>query len=268
MLGYPNEYGLLTDRPLLPTGGRPGRAAPPGRRHRARRPRPQRLLPRAADAAPGRGRVPRVHRRPPPGTRPVGRTRTGRRCSAAKMVGRWPSGAPLSLAPGARRPLARRQQRLRLPRRSTPAAWPARSGRTSGVPTRATRSSRSPAPRPRWPSTAGTGCCGAAAATAHRRGQECGVHFIVPQREPGPPVRVRPAHLGEQPGVQRARERDRPAGRAAPRQARATSPRRLVPARRRYAELPQFVHVRGGAYFFLPGIRALRFLASARSSTT
>ncbi|MCY1077084.1 Dyp-type peroxidase domain-containing protein [Archangium lansingense] len=26
--------------------------------------------------------------------------------------------------------------------------------------------------------------------------------------------------------------------------------------------LPRFVHVRGGAYFFLPGIRALRFLAS------
>jgi Dyp-type peroxidase family len=38
-----------------------------------------------------------------------------------------------------------------------------------------------------------------------------------------------------------------------------TTPAR--PLRRRYAELPQFVHVRGGAYFFLPGIRALRVLA-------
>ena len=28
--------------------------------------------------------------------------------------------------------------------------------------------------------------------------------------------------------------------------------------------LPQFVTVRGGAYFFLPGIRALRYLATAR----
>jgi hypothetical protein len=37
--------------------------------------------------------------------------------------------------------------------------------------------------------------------------------------------------------------------------------------RRRYAELPQFVQVRGGAYFFLPGIRALRFLASAGGTT-
>lgn len=33
---------------------------------------------------------------------------------------------------------------------------------------------------------------------------------------------------------------------------------------RRLSGLPQFVTVRGGAYFFLPGIRALRYLATAR----
>jgi Dyp-type peroxidase family len=33
------------------------------------------------------------------------------------------------------------------------------------------------------------------------------------------------------------------------------------PLRRRYLDLPQFVHVRGGAYFFMPGVNALRFLA-------
>jgi hypothetical protein len=32
---------------------------------------------------------------------------------------------------------------------------------------------------------------------------------------------------------------------------------------RRLENLPQFVIVAGGAYFFLPGIRALRWLASA-----
>jgi deferrochelatase/peroxidase EfeB len=32
------------------------------------------------------------------------------------------------------------------------------------------------------------------------------------------------------------------------------------PVRRRYRDLPQFVRTRGGAYFFLPGIAALRYL--------
>lgn len=38
------------------------------------------------------------------------------------------------------------------------------------------------------------------------------------------------------------------------------------PVRRRHHDLPQFVRVRGGAYFFLPGIAALRYLASERSA--
>ena len=33
--------------------------------------------------------------------------------------------------------------------------------------------------------------------------------------------------------------------------------------RQRLAKLPPFVMVRGGAYFFLPGIRALRYLAGS-----
>jgi deferrochelatase/peroxidase EfeB len=32
----------------------------------------------------------------------------------------------------------------------------------------------------------------------------------------------------------------------------------------RFARMPQFVHVRGGAYFFMPGISALRYLARGR----
>jgi hypothetical protein len=36
--------------------------------------------------------------------------------------------------------------------------------------------------------------------------------------------------------------------------------------RRRVSGLPQFVTVRGGAYFFLPSLRALRYFASDRSS--
>jgi hypothetical protein len=39
-----------------------------------------------------------------------------------------------------------------------------------------------------------------------------------------------------------------------------TIPKR--PVRRKLMGLPALTTVRGGAYFFLPGIRALRFLAS------
>ena len=38
-----------------------------------------------------------------------------------------------------------------------------------------------------------------------------------------------------------------------------------TPVRRRLADLPQFVTVCGGGYFFLPGLRALRFLGSAKA---
>ncbi len=38
------------------------------------------------------------------------------------------------------------------------------------------------------------------------------------------------------------------------------------PVRRRHRGLPQFVRTRGGAYFFLPGISALRYLAQLRTS--
>jgi Dyp-type peroxidase family len=37
-----------------------------------------------------------------------------------------------------------------------------------------------------------------------------------------------------------------------------------VPVRRKYKEMPPFTTLVGGAYFFLPGIRALRFIASER----
>lgn len=38
-----------------------------------------------------------------------------------------------------------------------------------------------------------------------------------------------------------------------------------MPARRRVTDLPQYVFVRGGAYFFMPGIRALRYLGSLKA---
>jgi Dyp-type peroxidase family len=38
-----------------------------------------------------------------------------------------------------------------------------------------------------------------------------------------------------------------------------------TPVRKRVVALPRFVHTRGGAYFFMPGLRAARFLASLPS---
>jgi len=34
------------------------------------------------------------------------------------------------------------------------------------------------------------------------------------------------------------------------------------PVRRRVTDVPSFISVRGGAYFFLPGLRAIRYLAA------
>ncbi len=46
-----------------------------------------------------------------------------------------------------------------------------------------------------------------------------------------------------------------------------TMPQDGAPARR-VSGLPQFVSVRGGAYFFLPGLRALRFFATGARRLT
>jgi deferrochelatase/peroxidase EfeB len=40
------------------------------------------------------------------------------------------------------------------------------------------------------------------------------------------------------------------------------------PVRQRVRNLPQFVTTRGGAYFFLPSIRALKYLGSLSSGAT
>lgn len=39
------------------------------------------------------------------------------------------------------------------------------------------------------------------------------------------------------------------------------------PLRKRYLDIPPFVQTRGGGYFFLPGVRALRYLASVAASS-
>jgi deferrochelatase/peroxidase EfeB len=128
VLGYPNAYGQLGPRPLLdPVTD------------------PQRLLPRdpggsgAADLGKdGSYLVVRQLRQDVDGFEAFLRERAGadqgaRERLAAKMVGRWRSGAPLVLAPDA--DAGSRTRRLRVPRRgSGRAGMPARRAHPPGQP--------------------------------------------------------------------------------------------------------------------------------------
>jgi Dyp-type peroxidase family len=265
VLGYPIEYGLLTDRPLLPPG-----ADPAG------------LLPReAGTGAPDLGRngsylvlrtlrqdVGAFHAFTEAATRDAaGRPDPDRQALlGAKMVGRWPSGAPLSLAP------AHDDASLA---NSNDFAYQANDPRGLACPigshVRRTNPRDSLEPQP-----------GTEASVAinrrHRllrRGRsygspdsgECGVQFIVLNANLARQYEfVQHTWVNNPVFNQLENETDPLVGTRRAKRSYFTTPAR--PARRRYAELPQFVHVRGGAYFFLPGIRALRFLAGARGSTT
>ena len=267
VLGYANEYGQLTERPLLPPSADPRGLLPrdsegPG-------------LPTSAATAPTsssgslrqdvdafRAFIDKATRdaagRPDPAQAASSWPR--RWSGAGRAVHRWCCRRSATTRAGRRNDFG-----YHAARPAGPA--PARSAHTSGA--RNPRDSLEPRP----------GTRGSLAINRRhrllRRGRGYGSPTLgravrsalhLPQRQPGPAVRVRAAHLGQQPGVQRAVRRDRPAGRPTQLQAQRTftTPRR--PVRRRYTGLPQFVHVRGGAYFFLPGIRALRYLASATTA--
>jgi Dyp-type peroxidase family len=265
VLGYPNEYGLLTDRPLLPAGADPGG-----------------LLTRDTQTGgPDLGRngsylVLRTLRQDVSGfhafTEAATRDAAGRpdpdrqALLGAKMVGRWPSGAPLSLAPA--------QDDASLAD-SNDFGYCANDPRGMACPlgshVRRTNPRDSLEPQP-----------GSDASMAinrrHRllrRGRsygspvegDCGVHFICLNANLARQYEfVQHTWVNNPVFNELENETDPLVGTRRAKRSYFTTPGR--PARRRYAELPQFVHVRGGAYFFLPGITALRFLAGARRSTT
>ena len=105
---------------------------------------------------------------------------------------------------------------------------------------------------------------------AGRRDEQRGLHFICLGRQHRAPVRVRAERLDGRHQVRRPRRTRRD---PLLRQARPLAGRRRDrwlhharagrPGPNGSTGLPQFVTVRGGAYFFLPGIRALRFIAGA-----
>ena len=280
VLGYPNAYGQLTSRPLLPAAGDP-----------------RRLLPRdpAGSGAADLGRngcylVMRQLEQDVAGfwryagqatRRPDGSGDPGARTAlAAKMVGRWPSGAPLVETPdrddprlgdhhdfgyyrtdplGLACPVGAHIRRVNPrdsldPQPGTEASLAVNDGH------RLLRRGRSYGPGDGAPTAAGNDSHTERTARADVTPQhQTGLHFIclaaslIRQFE-----FVQHTWLNNPTFHGLYDDTDPLIGSRDPRGATFTVPAR--PVRRRYRDLPQFVRTRGGAYFFLPGVSALRYL--------
>jgi len=280
LLGYPNAFGQLTSRPLLPAADDP-----------------RLLLPRdpAGSGAADLGRngcylVMRQLEQDVDGfwrytaqatQRPDGSDDPGARTAlAAKMVGRWPSGAPLVETPdrddvrlgdhndfgyhradplGLACPVGAHIRRVNPrdsldPQPGTEASLAVNDGH------RLLRRGRSYGPGDGAPAAAGNGNHAERTARADLAPQHgTGLHFIclaaslIRQFE-----FVQHTWLNNPTFHGLYDDTDPLVGSRDPRGATFTVPAR--PVRRRYRDLPQFVRTRGGAYFFLPGFSALRYL--------
>jgi Dyp-type peroxidase family len=277
VLGYPNEYNRYTDRPLLePVDD------------------PDGLLPRdpAGSGAPDLGRngsylvvrqlqqhvrelwdfMDRATRRPDGGPDEAARLHL-----AAKMVGRWPSGAPLVLAPdedqpaladandfgyhdldadGRRCPLGAHIRRAHPrdsldPEPGTPRSIAVdkrhrilRRGRGYGRPL-------------------ATDAVGGVQATGED--EERGLHFMCLNANIARQFEFIQHTWVNNPKFGGLYDDPDPIVIASG-QLGSTFTMPADPLRTRVTGIPPFVTVRGGAYFFLPGIRAVRYLASLRAS--
>ena len=223
VLGYPNEYGLYTGRPLLDAAADPHATLPRDAEGSGRadlgRNGSYLVLRQLRQDVPGFWRyLDGVTRRADGTSDPQARLRL-----ASKMVGRWPSGAPLTLAPDADDPSLAERERLRLPR-----ARPARSplpGRLAHPPLASARLARPaageqrllgdqpppphPAARPRVRDVADD-----RRGARRRRHDRARPELHLPEREHPAPVRVHQPHLAEQPEVRRALRRRRSRRRA------------------------------------------------------
>ncbi|MDQ0850508.1 Dyp-type peroxidase family [Arthrobacter sp. B3I9] len=260
VLGYPNEYGHLTERPMV-----------------LRASDPDRLLPDdpsgSGEADLGRNGTYLVLRtlrqsvdefwayaRQASGGDPVAAT-----ALAAKMVGRWPSGAPLALASDQDRPELAQSNDFGYHAHD-------RLGLSCPIGAHIRRANPRDALDPR-PGSAES----LAVTDRHRllrRGRNYG-----PVKDGGAPGNERGlqfialvANLSRQfEFVQHTwldstkfdglyEDVDPVTGTRGPGASTFTVPG--TPFRNRYLDVPSFVTTRGGAYFFLPGIRALNYLAN------
>jgi Dyp-type peroxidase family len=269
LLGYENEYGLYTDRPLLdpsadPDGVLPRDAAGSGKADLGRN--GSYLVFRQLRQNVGRfwQFVDVATERADGSSDPAARVRL-----AAKMVGRWPSGAPLTLAPDADDPALAEANNFayhKLDRRG------ARCPIGSHIRRSNPRDSLDPRPG------------SSRSFEINRR------HRLLRRgREYGPPLSMEQALAGDDSAdrglhficlnanIQRQFEfvnhtwlnnpkfadlyddADPLVAPSAPHGGTFTMPTDGV--RERVTNVPRFVTVRGGAYFLLPGLAALRYLA-------
>jgi Dyp-type peroxidase family len=272
LLGYPNEYGLYTDRPLLPRAADPANILP--------------LDAAGSDRADlGRNGAYLVFRQLRQDVRgfwrfldaatkqPDGTSDAAARVRlAARMVGRWQSGAPLVQAPETDNPslatfndfayFQTDAEGIRCPigahiRRSNPRDSldpnPGSAGSISvGKRHRIIRRGREygkPVPTDELLS-----------ALPHTEDDERGLHFLCVTANIARQFEFIQHTWVNNPKFDRLYDDADPLlgvhgldG--------ATFTVQATPVRQRVTSLPRFVTVRGGAYFFLPGIRALRYLA-------
>jgi Dyp-type peroxidase family len=266
VLGYPNAYGQATDRPRLPSAEDPHRLLPPDPGDSAAadlgRNGSYLVVRQLAQDVEAFWRYAEDATRQPDGSADAG----AKLALAAKMVGRWPSGAPLVKAPdrddprlgadnafgyhhtdplGLACPLGAHVRRVNPrdsldPRPGTDASLRAnnrhrllRRGRSYG------------------PSTD--------SADGGSRNGETGLYFICLAGNLSRQFEfVQHTWLNNPTFGGLYDDTDPVVGR---RRTGGMFTAQARPVRRRYHDLPQFVRTRGGGYFFLPGIAALRYLA-------
>jgi Dyp-type peroxidase family len=269
LLGYANEYGRYTDRPLLDPSDDPGNTLPrdadgSGRADLGRNGSYLVFRQLRQDVAGFWRFVDAATRRSDGTSDPAGRVRL-----AAKMVGRWPGGAPLTLSPDADDPaladandFAYHEHDLRGTRCP------------DGSHIRRTNPRDSLDPRPgsdrSWEVN-----------RRHRilrRGREYGPQLPIEQALAGDDAADRGLHFiclnaniarqfefinhtwMNNPKFDRLYDDADPiVAPSVPHGGTFTMPTEGV--RERVTNIPRFVSVKGGAYFFLPGLGALRYLA-------
>ncbi len=271
VLGYPNEYGLSTDRPLLPASGAaaalPRDPAGSGGADLGRNGTYLVFRQLRQDVIGFWRYLESVTRNPDGSANPEAKVRLG-----AKMVGRWPGGAPLVLSPdrddpalggandfgyhapdiaGLRCPVGAHVRRSN-PRDSLDPKPGSQQSIDVGKRHRLLRRGREYGPEA-TPEELASGVDG---------GAERGLYFVCLNANIARQFEFVQHTWVNSPKF--AGLYDDPDPLVAPRPGSGADCLTIPgnPVRTRVKGLPQFVAVQGGAYLFLPGLRAIRFLAA------